>query len=688
MQFTKRSLQLVSLILWIQLPLFSFAENPFAPHDYFRLRTIVEAVMSPDGEKIVFSMNINREMEAGKGNDYRELYVKNLKTGDISPLLTGKHYFTSLQWRPGTDMVSVLGKFNQVENNQVFGIALNSDSLVQLTDHITGIRSYAWNPMENGLAFTALEEVKEDSAPLKSMGFDAEVYEEGIRNIDLYWQRNGTLTKVNQEGCVFEFSWSPEGNVIAAQIAPLNLVDHSYMFKRIYLIDPEKGSQEKIVDNPGKLSHMAWSPDNRHLAFVAGVDRSDPVDGSLFVVDTRTPVAWEELKNYTLDMELSVSGIGWLDKNTIIYSADESVDVTLTTMELGKGQPKILYQGGEVVFTGFSTGKDHLCMKANTASHPDELYTFDLKKNRFQRETYSNDFLENIEFGKQEKISWEARDGLRIDGVLIYPVDYEPGKRYPLINYIHGGPESCVRNGWSTSYSTYGQIAAGQGYFVLMPNYRASSGRGVAYSKMDHKDLGDEEFLDVIDGIEFLANKGFIDKTKVGIGGGSYGGYFSALAATKYSEHFAAAIPFVGVTNQLSKVNLTDIPYEIHDVHWTIWPNEDPELFYDRSPVKYSTNNRTATLILHGKEDTRVHPSQSLELYRQLKLNGKAPVRLVLYPDEGHGNRNNQAQLDFMLRTMGWFGHYLKGEGNKDELPDMNVNYQLEKLGDINLDSD
>jgi len=197
----------------------------------------------------------------------------------------------------------------------------------------------------------------------------------------------------------------------------------------------------------------------------------------------------------------------------------------------------------------------------------------------------------------------------------------------------------------------------------------------------------DEEFLDVIDGIEHLSDKGYIDKAKVGIGGGSYGGYFSALGATRYSEHFAAAIPFVGVTNQLSKVNLTDIPYEIYQVHWTIWPNDNPELYYDRSPVKYSANNRTPTLILHGKEDTRVHPSQSLELYRQLKLHGQAPVRLVWYPGEGHGNKNTQSQLDFNLRTMRWFNHYLKGEGNPKELPPLEVNYELEKLGETSLDA-
>jgi dipeptidyl aminopeptidase/acylaminoacyl peptidase len=190
-------------------------------------------------------------------------------------------------------------------------------------------------------------------------------------------------------------------------------------------------------------------------------------------------------------------------------------------------------------------------------------------------------------------------------------------------------------------------------------------------------DLGDEEFLDVIDGIDYLDGLGLIDKARVGMGGGSYGGYFSALAATRYSEYFAASVVFVGVSNQISKFNSTDIPYEDYYVHWRIWPEENIELVYDRSPVKYARDNRTPTLILHGKEDPRVNPTQSLELYRQLKLHGKAPVRLVWYPGEGHGNRYSPAQLDYSLRTMAWFNYYLKGDNDRSQKPPMEVDYGL-----------
>lgn len=666
--------------------LYAQKNRPYTIYDYLKMKTVKDVALSPDGTKVAFSVVSRRPVDEGKGNNYKELFIMPVDSREIIPILEGKNDFSEVQWTPDSRSVSCLAKFDSSLKKQVFRIPIDTKVPLRVTDVKAGIRKYSWNPAGKGLAYTSLEERPVENK-LKRLGFDAEVYEEGTPDIRLFWfTEDGTAT-LNKEGSVFDFAWSPDGNMIAAQIAPLNLVDQEYMFKRIHLIEVESGKKQLLVDNPGKLTSMAWSPDSRHLAFVAGTDSSDPVSGSLFAVDIPNGKRWEAIHNYTLDFEGSVNKVAWKDNMTMLFSSDESVASTLREIQIGEESSTLLTEHNRVVFSEFNLAEGHLVMVANTSDHPDELYSLDLDNRQFTRLTFSNPWMSGIALARQEKISYKARDGLTIEGVLQYPIDFEEGKRYPMICVIHGGPESCIKDGWTTSYSRWGNIAAGQGYFVFMPNYRSSSGRGVAYSKMDHMDLGDEEFLDVIDGIEYLSEKGYIDKAKVGIGGGSYGGYFSALGATKYSEHFAAAIPFVGVSNQLSKVNLTDIPYEIYQVHWTIWPNEDPELFYDRSPVKYSSNSKTPTLILHGKEDTRVHPSQSLELYRQLKLHGNAPVRLIWYPGEGHGNKNTQSQLDFNLRTMRWFNHYLKGEGDPDELPPLEINYQLEKLSDTSLEA-
>lgn len=221
----------------------------------------------------------------------------------------------------------------------------------------------------------------------------------------------------------------------------------------------------------------------------------------------------------------------------------------------------------------------------------------------------------------------------------------------------HGGPEAHYRNGWLTGYSTPGQLAAARGFALFYPKYRGSTGRGVEFSKTSQAAAAGPEFDDLVDGVDHLIRIGLVDREKVGITGGSYGGYASAWGATYYSDRFAAAIPFVGISNTISKMGTTDIPYEMFDVHHRKWLWEDWEYFVKASPIYYVKRNRTPTLILHGKDDPRVHPSQSLELYRQLKLVGQAPVRLVFYPGEGHGNAKAAARLDYALRTLQWMEH-------------------------------
>jgi dipeptidyl aminopeptidase/acylaminoacyl peptidase len=245
------------------------------------------------------------------------------------------------------------------------------------------------------------------------------------------------------------------------------------------------------------------------------------------------------------------------------------------------------------------------------------------------------------------------------------------GERYPLVLMVHGGPEAHFSNGWLTRYSLPGQVLAARGYAVFYPNYRASTGRGVAFSKLDHKDLAGKEFDDLVDAVDHFVTSGLADRDRVGITGGSYGGFATAWCATYYSERFAAGVMFVGISNNTGKLGTSDIPVELFQVHSRMWPWSDWQLFLERSPIYYVEKARTPLLIAGGDADTRVHPSQSLQLYRYLKLIGKTPVRLVTYPGEGHGNRRAASRLDFSLRLVRWMEHYLQGPGGEPPPPEI-----------------
>jgi dipeptidyl aminopeptidase/acylaminoacyl peptidase len=296
-----------------------------------------------------------------------------------------------------------------------------------------------------------------------------------------------------------------------------------------------------------------------------------------------------------------------------------------------------------------------------------------------ERLTDSNPWLRTMQFAKQEVVKYKAKDGLELEGVLIYPLGYDPEqknkKRYPLVLNVHGGPEAHYSNGWLTNYNALGQVAAARGMAVFYPNYRGSTGYGVEFSMKGQKDAGGKEFDDLIDGVDHLVKMGLVDEKKVGITGGSYGGYATAWGSTYYSHRFAAGVMFVGISDWISCAGTTDIPQEMFLVHHRKWLWDDWDYFAKASPLKYLDKAKTPLLIMHGKNDPRVNPGQSLELYRHLKVRNQAPVRLVLYPGEGHGNRRAASRLDYNIRLLQWMEHYLKGPGGT--MPALEIDYGL-----------
>jgi dipeptidyl aminopeptidase/acylaminoacyl peptidase len=661
----------VIFFLLLPLTLLNAQTRSLTPDDLFKIKNVNETIFSPDGKMIAYTLTVPRPLNEEPGSNYSSLFVYNIEEKENVGLLANQVTVSSIQWDSESERIYFLAKLGEQKSNQIYYVDADGGSPKLVTNEISDVLAFKISPDGKNIAFIRLEEKSKGKQQMLSKGFDAEIYEEEFQHRNLYLMnlKDKTVKQLTTASSVFEFEWSPDSKNIAAAIADKNLVDDSYMFKRLYVIDTETALKYKLVDNPGKLTQFSFSPDGTKLAFVSASSVNDAVSGSLFFCEVPNTKPFSQLRNYTEGFEGSVIMVKWKDENTVFFSSEEGVDITLREQKIDQKQSRLIIDPGRVVFRNFDFINNMICFAGNTKSHPNELFLFNPETSEITKLTNHNNWLENVKLAKQEMIEYSAKDGLKIQGVLIYPLNYEQGKKYPLITYIHGGPEAAVQNGWETSYGSWGQFAAAKDYFVFMPNYRASSGRGVEFTMAGFGDLAGKEFEDVIDGIDFLIQKGFVDKNKVGIGGGSYGGYFSAWAATKYTDRFAASVVFVGISNQISKRNTTDIPYEDYYVHWGFWTHENEQLVWERSPVRYAHQSKTPTLILHGKEDPRVHPSQSLELYRALKLHGKAPVRLVFYPGQGHGNSKNTSRYDFLVRTLEWFDYYLKSDYPKDRMP-------------------
>jgi dipeptidyl aminopeptidase/acylaminoacyl peptidase len=457
---------------------------------------------------------------------------------------------------------------------------------------------------------------------------------------------------IDAEGDVLAVEWVPGGRRLVLAVSPGSSIDDRTMRQRLRVVAVDTGAVSARIDNPGKLGAFEVSPDGRHLALISAADPADPREGRLMVasIDGGVPV------DVMPGLLGHVSRAAWRDARTVAFVADEGTATSFgeVDVESGRRTIRLAAASGGTVLEDFRAA-----FSGHSPAHPAELFTLGPGERAPSRRTDSNPWLGGVRLAPQEVVRWKARDGLDLEGILIRPLTPAAGTPAPLLLMVHGGPEAHDGDGWVTSYSRPGQVAAALGYLVLYPNYRGSTGRGVAFSKLGQADAAGREFDDLVDAVDHLVAAGLADRDRVGITGGSYGGYATAWCATRHTERFRAGVMFVGISNVLTQGLTTDIPGENVAVHtlqdpWTRW-----EFSLERSPLRWVEGSRTALLIAGGTDDTRVDPGQSLQLYRALKLLGRTPVRYV----QEHGNRRAAARDDYARRLVAWMDHFVRDRG-------------------------
>lgn len=635
------------------------------------LRSVANPQLGEDF--VAFTLIVPRPLADGPGGSYLHVGVID-GLGKLDPnarpepkwLVSGKDSAPLMTVRPKAREVSFL---RSVEGStQLFVQSIDGGGATRWST-TPSITAYRWRPDGKAIAFTSLDVMPEQRAAAQARGFKPVIVDEDWRHLSLWLAEEGKEAKKETEGVtVFDHQWSPDGTKIACAVAPRNLVDDSYMFQRLHLLDVVSGKLTQLVDNPGKLGAFAWSPDGEQLAFITAADRNDPHAGQLALVEAATGKFVPQLNLLSPHMVSDVQWVG--DAPFAIVHRGVSTWVGPAVDLRFSGGASRPARNGQV--TAFAQSERHRVAVVGSPDHPTELF---LGSHRL---TDSNPELASATLGEQTIETVRARDGLEIEGILIKPVGYQEGTKYPLVIVVHGGPEAHFSDGWITSYGNWGQLLAARGYVSWYPNYRSSTGYGTAFCKHDHGDPMGKEFTDHLDAIEHFSKAGLIDKDRVGIGGASYGGYTAAWAATKHTEHFAAAVSFVPFVDLRTKWMTSDIPFEFYFVHYQEqWPWQQPGLMADRSPLTWAPQCRTPLLLLGGTADTRVHPSQPFMLYRAVKLGTPTPVRYVQYPGEGHGNRTNVYQHDYALRALQWFDHYLQGDGDRrtKALPPLDLDY-------------
>lgn len=656
------------------------AKETFQIEHLPQLKSAGNITLSADGETVAYTLSNPRDILAGDkdGRADSHLYIIKGK-GEPTLFIGGEGGISGMQFSADGQKLYFKSKRGDDKHAGLYAISMSGGEPQKVYSYETAMGDYAVSADGNTLYFVAGKKV--DNKKLKDKGFNAYAFEEKD-HLNQLWRvalgdDDAKPESVYSAGHVSDFVMSKNGKTIVAAVAPTHLIDDFYMKRDLVVLNSANGEVSQTIDMPGKLGGFHLSANGKKLAINAGTDINDTSDGVLMVADVKSG----KLTQLTKDAEQHIVDVDWYG-NDILAVAHRGVESALVVYETDGDIDKTFSISKDLVVRSAATADGEIRFIADSAKFPNEV--FSVSRNKDKKLTNHNAFLADLDLAEQTTFTYTARDGERVEGLLITPSGDKPEGGWPMILTVHGGPEAHYSDGWLTRYSNAGQFGAAQGYAVFYPNYRGSTGRGVAYAKQHQNDYAGKEFNDLVDGTNALAEAGVINKDRVGITGGSYGGYASMWGATALTEHFKAAVAFVGISNQVSKFGTSDIPNEMYLVHSLKWPWDGDNWMnlLKRSPVYHTGDAKTPILILHGEKDTRVHPGQSMELYRFLKVRTETPVRLVFYPNEGHGNRNAAAQYDYALRLMRWMNTYLATDATRmTEMPafDLGLEDKLKK---------
>ncbi|MBK9384092.1 MAG: S9 family peptidase [Planctomycetes bacterium] len=657
-------------------------DEVMTPRHLYLVQTVTEVAIAPDGAHVAYALAVPRSEKQPDGTAWSELWVVPTRGGEPRAYVSGEVAVREIAWKPDGSAISFLAKRASDAQPSLHAIPLGGGESRRLVQLDSPVLSYAWHPDGRSVALIATEPESAEAKQRREKGAPVEIYEEDFRQQKIWIapaDGSAPARMLSSPGSAFALQWDPTGAPrLAAMIAPTPLTDDSYMGQRLHLLNAADGTAIKVFAHRAKFGPFAWSPDGKLIAAIAGQDLNDPAAARLFLGGIGEE---DELEQRFVDVERDFEELAWQDENHVIVLGSRSTQSTMTKVQAnGVDTEKDLLASisDRPALTAISLAADgqRAAFVGSRASHPPEVYTLAHGEPAFtQLSQHNRPWLEKVRLSEQSVVRYKARDGMEIEGVLIKPLDAKEGVRYPLILVVHGGPEAHVDDGWLATYSNLGHIAAARGFALFFPNYRASTGRGHAFACADRGDPAGKEFDDLVDGVDHLIAMGLVDKDRVGVTGGSYGGYATGWCSTYYSSRFAAGVMFVGISNKISKVGTTDIPEEEYLVHAGKRPWDNWEFFLQRSPIYHADKCRTPLLILHGKDDPRVDPGQSKELYRHLKLRSQAPVRLVLYPGEGHGNRKGRSRLDYCERLLQWMELYLapRAEGKIPPMPERTI---------------
>jgi dipeptidyl aminopeptidase/acylaminoacyl peptidase len=561
---------------------------------------------------------------------------------------------------------------------QVWILPLEGGEARKLTSAKEGVLDYTWTPDSRAIVTLApeprprpIESVRKEERNRRKVDPVVE-HEDRLRR--QFWrtdieERKPKLLFTADYG-VHEFALSPDGERLCYTT---NYTGewNDYHLLDLWVRDLTKGTRYKLVARAGGKYNLRWSPNGYQIAFLSWLDpKLSYSRESLFVAGVPRDAPPDVSAEYgphapgitdcrmLADLDYDLMGFEWSPHDDAIYA--------LAAVGTATHVYRVHAETAEVVLDGPEEREDlsldpeggALVFVQESATALAEIFLHDEQGEIRPLTRLNAEFAETYRLPRREVIRQKSRDGLEVEAVVTYPLDYQEGTRVPLIVQVHGGPKGRATN--ILRGYTFAPVWSAEGYAVVQPNFRGSEGYGNAFAVANRRDLGGGDFDDILACVDGCIEMGLADPERIGIMGGSYGGYMTNWAIG-HTDRFRAAVSMFGIFHlqtdySNSELSRWDNEY-LGAYYW-----EDPEIYKRLSPGSYIENIKTPTLIIHGDEDNNTFISNSKEMYQALRHRG-VTTQFVHYPREGHGLREPNHKLDEVRRCLAWMDRYVRHGG-------------------------
>jgi dipeptidyl aminopeptidase/acylaminoacyl peptidase len=619
----------------------------------YAVREMTEVSLAPNGASVAWQERFHDPQQLLHSPRYDAIYARSIGGGKIVRVTAGMTaaYYDEEdpEWSPDGSSIAFLSDARSKGQQQLFVAPANGLPARRIVRLDGNAQDLSWSPNGRSIAFLYIPAAHRKTGALQPGARDVGVIgsivdEQRIALVDV---ATGALRLVTPaDSYVYEYGWSPDGRSIAATYAKGN-GDNNWWIAKLAVVDAASGSMHDLLAPPFQINNPQWSPDGTQIALIGGI-MSDfgSTGGDVYLVDARTGAS----RNLTAGAPFSVQSLRWNDAASLDCLAHVLGSMHLLRIAASDGTSTTLLDEPESLWS-WSNARQGSVVALVRASfdNPPEVWAGAPKA--LQQITRSNHGAVRL-YGKAVSLTWSS-DRFNVQGWLVYPLEYDPSRTYPMVTIIHGGPSAvAVPRFGSRDVSAL----SSRGYFVFMPNPRGSFGEGESFTSADVKDFGYGDWRDDLGGIDTALRSVPIDPDRLGLMGWSYGGYMAMWAETQ-TPRFKAIVAGAGIVNWQSyygqnKIDEWMIPFFGASVY------QDPAVYARSSPITFINNSHTPVLILAGERDEEVPAPQSFEFWHAMKTLG-VPSKLVVYADEGHGFVKTADQIDELQQTVDWFNKYL-----------------------------